>query len=112
MSSWRAAPELAAALEQLDSGATRAAHEAFEDVWRANRATALGEVARALSQWAAACIHLDAGRETGFQSIAAKCAERLSAERVADELDTMALANWITEAARDPRARPLRPIGG
>lgn len=112
MKSWRAAPELADALAQLDAGETRAAHEAFEDVWRAHRASSLGEVARALSQWAAACIHLESGRETGFRSLAVKCAERLSAAQVVAEFGTEPLATWIAETARDPRARPLRPIGG
>jgi len=112
VNSWRAAPELAAALAQLDSGETRAAHDAFEDVWRAHRGSALGEVARALSQWSAACVHHEFGRETGFRSLAAKCADRLSAVEVTAEFDTTELAGWIREAARDPRARPLRPIGG
>ncbi len=112
MSSWRDETELVHAIELLDAGETRAAHEAFEDVWRANRDSVLGEVARALSQWAAACIHLEAGRDIGFQSLAAKCAERLSADPVAAALGTQALASWISAVARDPHARPLRPIGG
>lgn len=112
MSSWRDVPEIVTALTILDSGATRAAHEAFEDIWRANRESCVGEVARALSQWAAACIHLEQDREAGFRSLAAKSAERLSAAPVAAELGTTALATWITEVARDPRDKPLRPTGG
>lgn len=115
MSRWRAAPELAAGLRLLESGATRAAHEAWESAWRAHAGTPLGEVARALSQWAAACVHLENGREPGFRSLAAKSAARLALPGVVAQFDTGALSvRFARAAAADPAPDPagLRTLGG
>lgn len=99
MTRWRAAPELARGLRLFDAGETRAAHEAWEAAWRAHAGSALGDVARALSQWAAACVHLEAGREAGFRSLAAKSAAALASESLDARFDTRPLAAWIEDAA-------------
>ncbi len=104
--------ELAEGLRLLAEHEARAAHESFEDVWRAHTGTQLGEVARALSQWAAACVHRENGRDAGFQSLAQKCARRLAEAEVASEFQTAALAAWMARAAAasepvDPCDLPL-----
>lgn len=111
MRRWRGAPELADGVRLYESGATRAAHEAWESVWRAHRGEALGRVARALSQWAAACLHLEGGREPGFRSLAARCAAALDDADLDARFDTRPLAAWIARAAAGP-ADPahLRPL--
>lgn len=108
------APELAEGIRRFESGATRPAHEEWEDVWRTHRGSPLGEVARALSQWAAACIHLEEGRIAGFRSLAAKCASRFAGPAIAEEFETRPLADRIArlsaaEALPDPRE--LRALG-
>jgi len=99
VSRWRTAPEFAEGIRLFDAGATRAAHESFEEAWRAQRGTALGEVARALAQWAAACVHLEEGRAHGFQSLAAKCADRLAQPEIDAEFGTRPLSAWMARAA-------------
>jgi len=92
---WRSAPALMAGIRSFECGATRSAHEEWEDAWRAHGGTPLGELARALSQWAAACVHLESGRESGFRSLAAKSARRLALAEIDEQFDTDALATWI-----------------
>lgn len=99
MKPWRSAPELGAGLRLFRAGETRAAHESWEEAWRAHAGTTLGEVARALSQWAAACVHREGGREPGFRSLAAKAAARLAAADVDAEHGTRALSERIARAA-------------
>ncbi len=114
MSRWREAPELAPGIRLFESGATRAAHEAWEEVWRAQSGTPLGEVARALSQWAAACVHLENGRISGFQSLAAKSAQRLATAGIEAEFGTQALASRIARSAAvdsTPPPNALRSLG-
>ena len=110
MSRWRTAPELAEGIRLYDAGATRAAHESFEEAWRARRGTALGEVARALAQWAAACVHLEEGRARGFQRLAAKCVERLARPEIDAEYGTRPLSGWIARAAAAARPGDVRPL--
>lgn len=109
MNRWRTAPELAEGVRLFDDGATRAAHEAFEEVWRARRGTALGELARALAQWTAACVHLEEGRAHGFRSLAAKCSERLARPDLDALFGTRPLAAWIARAAASVPPIEVRP---
>ncbi|MBL8862551.1 MAG: DUF309 domain-containing protein [Planctomycetes bacterium] len=104
MSRWRRAPELADGLRLLEDGQSRQAHEAFEEAWRAHRGRPVGEAARALAQWAAACLHRAAGRESGYRGLATKCARTLATASLDAELDTRALAAWIDARAREAPA--------
>ena len=72
-------------------GEMRAAHEAWEDAWRAQPGTLVGQVARALAQLGAAGVHLEAGRAAGFRSVGAKCAQGL--HELAEEAEPDAGAN-------------------
>jgi predicted metal-dependent hydrolase len=107
---WRSAPELDAGIRSFRAGETRAAHESFEEVWRAHSGTTLGEVARALSQWAAACVHREAGRDAGFRSLAAKAAARLAAGEVDAEHGTRALSERIARFAAGDGAADVRSV--
>lgn len=112
MSRWRSAPELAEAVRLHERGETRAAHEAFEDAWRARVGTPLGEVARALAQWSAACVHLEHGRAAGFRSVGAKSVARLAAHDA--DFDTRALSARIARhvaAEPPPASRDVRDLG-
>jgi predicted metal-dependent hydrolase len=111
VTSWRARPELAEGLRLLATGDSRAAHEAFEDAWRAHRSAPIGDLARALSQWAAACVHWESQRESGFRSLAAKCAAAVSHADIVRQFGTSELAAWMLRVAAgnestDPRVLP------
>ncbi len=54
------------------------AHEAWEEPWLRLRGEDAGEVLRALIQLAAACVHLEAGREAGFRSLSRAAAARIT----------------------------------
>lgn len=108
MNRWRARPELAEGLRLLALKSTLESHESFEDSWRAHRQSAIGDVARAFAQWTAACVHWENGRESGFRSLATKCAARLADEALDREFDTRALSEWMTRVSTrsqtvDPR---------
>lgn len=98
MRHWRSAPELEVGIRLFRAGGTRAAHEEWEQVWRSSAGAPIGEVARALAQWAAACVHREAGQETGFRSLATKAAARLAAADVDAEHGTRALSERIAAA--------------
>jgi predicted metal-dependent hydrolase len=111
VTSWRARPELAEGLRLLATGASRAAHEVFEDAWRAHRPAPIGDLSRALSQWAAACVHWESRRESGFRSLAGKCAATVSRADVEREFGTSDLAAWMLRVSAgtevvDPRVLP------
>jgi predicted metal-dependent hydrolase len=106
---WRDLPSLSAGIALLDAGEAHAAHDAFEAAWHARGDDPEGQVARALAQWSAACVHATRGRSAGFASLALKCARALAAEPVAEALGTRGLAAWIEDRARNGPGRMLLP---
>jgi predicted metal-dependent hydrolase len=107
-----------AGARELAAGRARAAHDAWEEEWRARRGSDEGEVLRALAQYAAALVHRAEDRERGCRSLCAAAAARLRtvAARAGPScmgLDLDLLAGRLADfaAAPDPLRAEPPPVG-